>query len=130
MGRGLVLVFGVAALLVLPASASATVTMTDFKVEPSSKQGGGHPSVTITQSFSYDNTTDSVKDAFVRLQPGLLGNPQSAAFCTQAQFQADNCPADSTVGSVAGECQGVHPAASPSGPHEQRRRLQPAADRR
>jgi hypothetical protein len=100
VGRGLALVCGVAALLVLPASASATVTMTDFKVEPSSKQGGGHPSVTITQSFSYDNTTDSVKDAFVRLQPGLLGNPQSAAFCSQQQFQADNCPADSTVGSV------------------------------
>ena len=100
MGRRLALVLGLAALLVLPASASATVTMTDFKVEPSSKQGGGHPSVTITQSFSYSNTTDSVKDAFVRLQPGLLGNPQSAAFCTQAQFQADNCPADSTVGSV------------------------------
>jgi len=74
--------------------------MTDFRVEPSSKQGGGHPSVTITQSFSYDNTTDSVKDAFVRLQPGLLGNPQSAAFCSQQQFQADSCPADSTVGSV------------------------------
>jgi hypothetical protein len=88
-------------LFVLPASASATVTMTDFKVEPSSKQGGGHPSVTITQSFSYDNTTDSVKDAFVRLQPGLLGNPQSAAFCSQQQFQADSCPADSVVGSVA-----------------------------
>ena len=101
MGRRLALVLGLAALLVLPASASATVTMTDFKVEPSSKQGGGHPSVTISQSFSYDNTTDSVKDAFVRLQPGLLGNPQSAAFCTQAQFQADSCPADSTVGSVA-----------------------------
>ena len=101
MGRRLALVLGLAALLVLPASASATVTMTEFKVEPSSKQGGGHPSVTISQSFSYDNNTDSVKDAFVRLQPGLLGNPQSAAFCTQAQFQADNCPADSTVGSVA-----------------------------
>jgi hypothetical protein len=100
VGRGLALVFGVAALLVLPASASATVTMTDFKVEPSSKQGGGHPSVTITQSFEYSNKTDSVKDAFVRLQPGLLGNPQAAAMCTQAQFQADSCPADSKVGSV------------------------------
>jgi hypothetical protein len=76
--------------------------MTDFKVEPSSKQGGGHPSVTITQTFDYgSSTTDSVKDAFVRLQPGLLGNPQSAAMCTQAQFQADSCPADSVVGSVA-----------------------------
>ena len=91
MGRGLVLVFGVAALLALPASASATVTMTDFKVEPSSKQGGGHPSVTITQSFSYTTST-GVKDAFVRLQPGLLGNPQKAGFCTQAQFKADSAP--------------------------------------
>ena len=74
--------------------------MTDFKVEPSSTQGGGHPDVTITQAFSYTNNSDSVKDAFVRLQPGLLGNPQSAAFCSQEQFSADNCPADSVVGSV------------------------------
>lgn len=74
--------------------------MTDFKVEPSSKQGGGHPNVTITQSFSYTNGSDSAKDAFVRLQPGLLGNPQAAAFCSQQQFSADACPADSLVGSV------------------------------
>jgi hypothetical protein len=86
---------------VLPAAASAAVTMTDFKVEPASKQGGGHPNVTITQTFDYGgSSSDSVKDAFVRLQPGLLGNPQNAAFCTQQQFQADNCPADSKVGSV------------------------------
>ena len=76
------------------------MTLTDFKVEPSSLQGGGHPDVTITQKFSYSNTSDSVKDAFVRLQPGLLGNPQSAAFCSQEQFTADSCPADSVVGSV------------------------------
>lgn len=75
--------------------------MTDFKVEPASKQGGGHPDVTITQTFDYgSSTSDSVKDAFVRLQPGLLGNPQNAGFCTQQQFQADSCPADSKVGTV------------------------------
>ncbi len=84
----------------LPAQASAAVTMTDFKVEPASKQGGGHPNVVITQEFSYDNTTDSAKDAFVRLQPGLLGNPQNAGFCSQEQFSSDSCPANSTVGSV------------------------------
>jgi hypothetical protein len=95
------LVLGLVALAALPATASAAVTMTDFKVEPASKQGGGHPNVTITQAFSYgSSTTDSVKDAFVRLQPGLLGNPQNAAFCTQQQFKADSCPADSKVGTV------------------------------
>ena len=100
MGRRFALVLGLAALLVLPASASATVTMTDFKVEPASKQAGGHPNVTITQTFSYSDGNDSVKDAFLRLQPGLLGNPQNAGFCTQQQFTADACPADSLVGSV------------------------------
>ena len=85
----------------MPASAAADVTLTDFKVEPSSLQGGGHPDVTITQSFSYgDSTSDSVKDAFVRLPPGLLGNPQSAGFCSQEQFSADNCSEDSIIGSV------------------------------
>jgi len=95
------LVLGLAVGVVLPAHASAAVTMTDFKVEPASKLGGGHPNVVITQEFSYDNTTDSAKDAFVRLQPGLLGNPQNAAFCSQAQFSSDTCPPGSTVGSVA-----------------------------
>jgi hypothetical protein len=90
----------VAAAAVIPATASADVTLSDFKVEPASPQGGGHPNVTITQTFSYSNGSDSVKDGFVRLQPGLLGNPQSAGFCSQEQFSADNCPADSTVGSV------------------------------
>jgi hypothetical protein len=94
------LVLGLVAAAALPATASADVTMSDFKVEPSSTQGGGHPDVTITQTFSYTTGSDSVKDAFVRLQPGLLGNPQSAAFCSQEQFSADSCPADSVVGNV------------------------------
>jgi hypothetical protein len=96
------LALGLAAAAALAAApASAGVTMTDFTVSASSKQAGGHPDVTITQTFAYgSSTSDSVKDAFVRLQPGLLGNPQSAAFCSQEQFKADSCPADSTVGSV------------------------------
>jgi hypothetical protein len=99
--RRFALVLGLAALLALPASASADVTLTNFRVDPSSPAGGGHPDVTITQEFSYGaSTSDSVKDAFVRLQPGLLGNPQSAGFCNQEQFKSDACPADSTVGSV------------------------------
>jgi hypothetical protein len=93
-------VLGLATVFALPAFASADVTMTDFKVEPAAKQGGGHPNVTITQTFSYTNGSDSAKDAFVRLQPGLLGNPQSAAFCSQQQFSSDTCPEGSTVGSV------------------------------
>lgn len=99
MGR-LVPLLALAVACALPASASAAVTMTEFSIVPSETQGGGHPNVVITQAFEYDNTTDSVQDAFVRLQPGLLGNPQSAELCTQEQFAADGCPEDSIVGSV------------------------------
>ena len=98
--RRLAALLVLACLGLLAAPASATVAMTEFSVVPSETQGGGHPNVTITQAFSYDNTTDSVKDAFVRLQPGLLGNPQSAELCTQEQFAADSCPEGSVVGSV------------------------------
>ena len=95
------LVLGIALSAALTAPAAADVTLTGFKVEPASKQGGGHPNVTITQAFSYTNATDSVKDAFVRLQPGLLGNPQAAAFCSPQQFSADGCPAESKIGRVS-----------------------------
>jgi hypothetical protein len=95
------LVLGFAAAAVLAPPASADVTLTEFTVVPDSLQGGGHPNVTITQSFSYgSDTDDSVKDGFVRLPPGLLGNPQAAGFCSQEQFSADACAGDSTVGSV------------------------------
>ncbi|HEV7847489.1 MAG TPA: hypothetical protein VGO83_14645 [Thermoleophilaceae bacterium] len=101
MRRRACLVLGLAAVVALPAQASANVTVDDFKVEPASKQAGGHPNVTITQTFSYgSDADDSVRDAFVRLPPGLLGNPQNAGFCSQQQFSSDTCPPNSTVGSV------------------------------
>ena len=65
----------------------------------------------------------------MRLQPGLLGNPQSAAFCTQAQFQADSCPADSTVGSVAITALAYAAADDRRAHEQQRRRLQHEAHR-
>jgi hypothetical protein len=77
----------VLALVALPSSAVAAVTVTEFEVEPSSLQAGGHPSVTITQSFQYSSGTDDGKDTFVRLAPGLLGNPQNAAQCTSGQLR-------------------------------------------
>jgi hypothetical protein len=88
-------------LLALPAPALAGVELTEFAVEPSSLQAGGHPSVKITQAFSYTNTSDDVQDTFVRLAPGLLGNPQNAAFCTGEQMRSSGgCPASAKVGSV------------------------------
>ena len=73
----------VLALVALPSSAVAAVTVTEFEVEQSSLQAGGHPSVTITQSFQYSSAT--------------------AARCTSEQLRTTaGCPAAAKVGSVEG----------------------------
>ena len=71
-------------------------------MEPSSHpRQAGIRSVTITQSFQYSSATDDGKDTFVRLAPGLLGNPQNAAQCTSEQLRTTaGCPAAAKVGSV------------------------------
>jgi hypothetical protein len=88
------------ALLALPAPALAGVELSGFTVTPSTTQAGGHPDVTIVQQMSYTSGSDDVKDSFVRLAPGLLGNPHSAAMCSEQQFRADGCSKDTVVGSV------------------------------
>jgi hypothetical protein len=89
------------ACLVLPAPALAGVTLTDFKVEPAGTQAGSHPAVKITQAFAYTSTSDDAQDTFVRLAPGLVGNPQNAALCTGEQMRSSaGCPPDAKVGSV------------------------------
>jgi hypothetical protein len=87
-------------LLACPGAALADAQITAFTVEPSNLQAGGHPDVKLTQEITYSGA-DDVKDTFTRLAPGLLGNPQNAAFCTSAQLRTPaGCPDDARVGSV------------------------------
>jgi hypothetical protein len=77
------------------------VTLDQFTVTPGSTQAGSHPDVTIFQHVALSSADDDVKDTFVRLAPGLLGNPQSAAVCTSATLRSDaGCPAAAKVGTV------------------------------
>jgi hypothetical protein len=77
------------------------VTLDQFTVTPANTQAGAHPNVTIYQHLSPSSTDDDVKDTFVRLAPGLLGNPNSATVCTHAQLHSDaGCPASAQVGTV------------------------------
>jgi hypothetical protein len=95
------LVLFAVAFLALPAPAPAAVTLSEFKVEPAGLQAGGHPDVKLTLGIS-PTGSDDVKDSFTRLQPGLLGNPQNAAFCTSEQMRtSQGCPEEARVGSVA-----------------------------
>lgn len=101
MRRGLA--FAVVLSLLPAAPAAADVSLDEFTVTPESTTAGGHPDVTIVQKMSYTTREDDVKDSFVRLAPGLLGNPQNADFCGPEQFAADACPAGSQIGTVTAQ---------------------------
>ena len=87
-------------LAVVPATAAADVTLDEFTVTPSSTQAGSHPDVTLFQRMT-PSAGDDVKDSFVRLAPGLLGNPQGAALCPREQLRAPSgCPDNAKLGTV------------------------------
>jgi hypothetical protein len=87
--------------LIWPGAAAASVTLDQFTVTPASTQAGSHPDVTIYQHLSPSSTDDDVKDTFVRLGPGVLGNPQSATLCSREQLRSSaGCPDSAQVGTV------------------------------
>jgi hypothetical protein len=95
------LVFGmaVAAVFALPSAAAADVTVSSFSVTPTTTSAGANPDVTINEAFDYGtSTTDSVKNTTLHLPAGLLGNPQATPKCSEADFDADTCPANTQVG--------------------------------
>jgi hypothetical protein len=98
------LLLALAALLVVPASAQAAFEVRSFTVTPSGLAAGSHPNVSIAIGFApYDssNPPERPRDLTISLPPGLVGNPNATGRCTQAQFQADNCPASTRVGTTS-----------------------------
>jgi hypothetical protein len=86
-------------------------------------QAGGHP-YAFTTSIDFNTHTDPdryygpgtpvepVRDAYVDLPPGLVGNPTAAGTCTLLQLSSGGlepkplCPTDSQVGTVALQAKG------------------------
>jgi hypothetical protein len=95
---GLLLVVG--ALVVAPASAFADISNVSVTVTPSTKAAGAHPDVTVAEAFTYSDASDSAKTTTLHFPPGLIGNPLATPLCTQAQFHADACPANTQLGTT------------------------------
>jgi hypothetical protein len=89
---------GASALLAFASPASADLGISSFSVTPSSTQAAGHPDVTIDTVFS--GVSDNLRSLALHLPAGLVGNPNAAAKCSQADFDADACPGNSVVGTV------------------------------
>jgi hypothetical protein len=72
----------------------------NFSVTPSTTQAGGHPDLTVQIDRTGADTED-IRDLYLDLPPGLIGNTTTVGACTDAAFNADSCPANSQVGSVS-----------------------------
>jgi len=97
---GGVAVVVLAALCALPSVALGAIHVDSLKVTPSTTAAGAHPDVTVNEAFSYSDTSDSILNSTLHFPAGLLGNPQASAKCSDAAFQADNCPSNTRVGST------------------------------
>jgi hypothetical protein len=101
MGR---LLLAIACLLAAPASAQAAFEVRSFTVAPSGLAAASHPNVSVAIGFApYDsaNPPEHVRDLTISLPPGLVGNPNATGRCSQAAFQADDCPASTKVGTTS-----------------------------
>src|SRR4051812_26371406 len=84
-----------AILLLGAAPAHAAITVKDVQAKSANTKAGANSNFTLSFDLEGD---ESIKDLDVNLPAGLLGNPNNAAKCTQAQFNADSCPVTSKVG--------------------------------
>jgi hypothetical protein len=94
----------VALLLALPASAQAAFEVRSFTVTPTSLQAGSHPDVNVALGFapySVASPPEHVHDLTISLPPGLVGNPNATPRCSAADFQADDCAANTRVGTTS-----------------------------
>ena len=120
------LVAALALVATSPSTASAELGITSFDggaatgIDPSTLdltgspviQAGAHPRIAattfkLTQAIGADGfeySTEDLRDAVVDLPPGLIGNPNAVATCTEAQLTVNGsqtaCPLASQVGIV------------------------------
>ncbi len=82
-------------------SAHAAVSVSSLTVNPSAPQANSHTNLTVAIGFQYSPSSDDLKNLTITLPPGLVGNPRAVPQCSASQFQADNCPSQSAVGSTS-----------------------------
>ncbi len=92
-----------AAVAVWPAGAAAdhTVVATDFKLTASSFTAGASPDATSYTTLTYPGTpnTDDIKHTIGHFAPGMVANPEIVPKCPRDVYLADQCPANTLIGS-------------------------------
>ena len=85
--------------LSVPAPARAALNVSAFSVAPSTTEAGGHPDLTVSESF--DPPTSDIKQIVLHLPAGMTANARAAPFCRRSYLVADLCPLPTKVGKVS-----------------------------
>jgi hypothetical protein len=88
---------GVVAALLAPATAAAFGPRT-ASAAPASAQAGANSDFTV--HFDVDEAARDIKGFVIHLPPGEVGAATATPLCTQAQFAAKACPANTQVGTT------------------------------
>jgi hypothetical protein len=86
--------------LLVSAAPAGAFDIPSFTVSPSTTQAGGHPDLTVQIARTGADDED-IRDLYLDLPPGLIGNTTTVGACSDANFNADTCPANSQVGTVS-----------------------------
>jgi hypothetical protein len=99
--RGKLLLAGIAAVAapLMLAPAAHGFGLQGLSAAPADNAAGAHSDVSIHIGISEPDA--DIKDLTIHLPPGLVGDPTGPLQCTQAQFNGDNCPAASQVGTTS-----------------------------
>jgi hypothetical protein len=81
------------------APAQAALNVSGFSMTPSTTQAGGHPELTVSESF--DPPTADIKEIALHLPAGLTANARAAPFCRSGYLVDDLCPLQTKVGKVS-----------------------------
>ena len=73
------------------ATPASAFDVPNFSVTPSTTQAGGHPNLTVQIDRTGADNED-IRDLYLDLPPGLIGNTTAVGACTDAQFNSDTCP--------------------------------------
>jgi hypothetical protein len=92
-----------------PGLASASSPIYEFNVTPTTTQAGGHPDIEtnlwIGNRYNQHIPPPSCdcqdpRDITVEMPPGVIGDPHATPRCSQKDFAAFQCPAETQVGGI------------------------------
>jgi hypothetical protein len=103
-----------AALAAWPAEAVAdhTIVATDFRLTASSHAAGASPDASSWTTLTYPGVpnTDDIKHTIGHFAAGMVANPEAVPKCPRDVYLADNCPADTLIGSSEADVHVLPPA--------------------